>query len=743
MYMKTRFKRRKIPLLAGTILITGVLFGQGTRVDINFDVKHSVGGISEFEREKFITMHGNFTSRDWDGNNFTDNLVGHFLEGYNAWFGRDTGGITWFANQVDEDPERPGQIDLDNLKARGAQVRSEYAAKTSIHPHAERNLGLILAGQYYPFWPGSKTKPYDGETPWAFKDGFATGEYMGQYINEFHGNGGAPAPTIVEVMNEPMWHFVTHPSDFTSTPLEIAQFHNDVADGIRAVVNSDVLIGGYTTAFPDFEKQDFKRWEERWKLFMDEAGEKMDFWSIHLYDFPTFGGKALYRKGSNMEATFDMMEHYSVLSLGVAKPFVISEYGAQRHDYFNEFWSPFKDWLFLKSVSAMMMTFMERPHLMLKTIPFIVEKAEWGRNPDNGVPHSTRLLRQGKEAAGETGEEWVYTDMILFFELWKNVQGTRVDSHPSDPDMQVDAFVDGKKAYVAINNLNFVPEAISLNTFGAEDNTLENVEIKHLHLVGNTPVIDVRELNEAPESVEIGAEATMILEYTFSDEITIDQTSDEVKYYAEEYYKPIVSSKTEVFHINGVTTGDQGEAMLRLGIGRDHGSSLRPTVTVNDTEVSVPSDWKGYDQKTRDRFFGVIEIPVPYELLQNDNTVAVTFDDDGGHIGSVAMQVFGFSRTISRTKAPDEVTAVDNRSHHLPVLRVYPNPSNGSINIDLPQVRSVSQLSIYSVDGQAVLERSINSQERQSIRIDSLSSGIYSILWNTRDKVLKQKLVIR
>ena len=741
--MNTKFKHRKAALLVGMTLTTGILSGQGTIVDVNFDVKHSVGGISEFEREKFITMHGNLTSRDWDGNNFTDNLVGHFLDEYNAYFGRDTGGITWIANQVDEDPERPGQIDLGNLQARGALVRNEYASKTSLHPYAEKNLGLILAGQYYPFWPGSKTKPYDGETPWAFKDGFATGEYMGQYINAFHGNGGAPTPTIVEVMNEPMWHFVTQPSDFTSTPLEIAQFHNDVADGIRAVVNSDVLIGGYTTAFPDFEKQDFKRWEERWKLFMDEAGEKMDFWSIHLYDFPTFGGKAFYRKGSNMEATFDMMEHYSMLSLGVAKPFVISEYGSQRHDHFNEFWSPFKDWLFLKSVSAMMMTFMERPHLMLKTIPFIVEKAEWGRSPDTGVPHDTRLLRQRKEAAGETGEEWVFTDMILFFELWKNVQGTRVDSHPSDPDIQVDAFVDGNKAYVVLNNLDFEPVTVSLSTFGVENTTLEKVEIKHLHLVGNAPVVDVQELNEAPGSVEIDAEATMIHEYTFSSEIIIDQASDEVKYYAEEYYKPIESGKAEVFHINGVTTGDLGEAVLRLGIGRDHGSSLKPTVTVNATEVSVPSDWKGYDQGTRERFFGVIEIPVPYELLQSDNTVSVMFDDDGGHIGSVTMQVFEFSRTISRTTAPDQVTSVDDRSHDLPVIRVYPNPSNGSINIDLPQAGSVSKLSIYSVDGQTVFERSINSQDRQSIQVDSLSSGIYSILWNTRDKILKQKLVIR
>ena len=740
--MKNGVKGRKQALLVGMTLATGVLFGQGTIVDINLDVRHSVGGISEFEREKFITMHGNFTSRDWDGNNFTDDLLGDFLEGYNAYFGRDTGGITWFAHQVDEDPERPGQIDLDNLKARGAQVRSQYAAKTSIHPYASRNTGLVLAAQYYPFWPGSMTNPYDGETPWSYKDGAATGEYMGQFINEFFGNDGPPRPRLVEVMNEPMYHFITQPGDFTSTPEEIAKFHNDVADGIRAVVTEDVLIGGYTTAFPDFEKQDFKRWENRWKLFMDRAGEKMDFWSIHLYDFPAFGGKELYRKGSNMEATFDMMEHYSMLSFGVAKPFVISEYGAQSHDFFNEPWSPFEDWLFLKSVSAMMMTFMERPHLMYKTIPFMVEKAEWGRLP-SGAPHGTRLLRQKKEGEGETGEEWVYTDMILFFELWKDVQGIRVDSHPSDPDIQVDAFVDDHKAYVILNNLNFDPEKIVLNALGIENNPLERVVIKHLHLAGNTPLVEVKELEEAPKSVEIGTEATMVIEYTFANQIVVDQTSDEVKYYAEEYYKPILSGQAEVFHINGVTTGDQGEAVLRLGIGRDHGHSLRPLVTVNNTEVTVPTDWKGYDQKSRDRFFGVIEIPVPYELLKNDNTISVKFDENGGHIGSVTMQVFEFSRAIQRTEATDVIAAVGDALPALPELKVYPNPSNGSIHIDLPQAGPASRISIYAMDGKVVIERLIDSQINRSIRIDSLPRGIYSILWNTDNKILRQKLVIK
>ncbi len=45
-------------------------------------------------------------------------------------------------------------------------------------------------------------------------------------------------------------------------------------------------VGGYCTAFPDFKLQDFGRWNARWKQFIDIAGKDMDFFTIHLYDFP-------------------------------------------------------------------------------------------------------------------------------------------------------------------------------------------------------------------------------------------------------------------------------------------------------------------------------------------------------------------------------------------------------------------------------------------------------------------------
>lgn len=141
----------------------------------------------------------------------------------------------------------------------------------------------------------------------------------------------------------------------------------------------------------------------------------------------------------------------------------------------------------------------------------------------------------------------------------------------------------------------------------------------------------------------------MILEYTFADNVPINKTSKEVKYYATEYNKTIQASSPIQFQINDVQVPESGEAVLRLGLGREHGKTLRPKVLVNGTEVVVPANFRGDDQKDRDVFFGVIEIDVPVNILQSNNTIAITFPESGGHVSSVAMQVFTFNGDVERS----------------------------------------------------------------------------------------------
>ncbi len=684
-------------------------------VNVNLNVKHSVENFSEFDRAKFITIHANQGSNEWEGDNFSSDLRDDFLNGYDVYLGRDTGGITWNLNQAQQDPSRPGYADPTDIVSRGTYYSSLFASNTALHPYENRK-NLVIAGQLHPFWTGESQRA-TGQG-WELANATAVGEYMGHYINEFHGGNGQKIPAYVEVINEPAYEALGGKLDYTNSIQEIADFHVEVADAIR-IQAPNLKIGGYTAAFPDFEVGDFQRWHNRWKLFMDVAGDKMDFWSIHLYDFPSIrNGQKELRSGSNIEATFDMLEHYSKLSFDVVKPIVISEYGAQMHDYAREKWSPFRDWLHIKASSSQLMSFLERPETIASAINFIIVKAEWGYDGALDIPYNHRLMRKENEPSSYTGE-WVYTDMVKFYQLWQNVEGTRVDTTSDDLDIQVDAYVKDNKGYVILNNLNFEPTTINLNVFDEANRDVNSILKRHLTLSGNMPVLNEETLTSFIPSVELGAESTMILEYTFNDVIPIDKTSDEKKYYATSYLKPINANQDITFNINDVSKATTyGEAVLRIGVGREHGKSLHPTVKINNQDITVPTDWRGYDQAERERFFGVLEIPVSFDLFQTNNTVSIQFNDDGGHVSSVSMQVFSFSHNI-RELSPYLFPSDNYKIKSIGVT--CPDKSNGEIEIGT-RVRHNYTL---TVSGNGIND-SFNFIN--NLKIKDLSTGTYKLV---------------
>ena len=256
------------------------------------------------------------------------------------------------------------------------------------------------------------------------------------------------------------------------------------------------------------------------------------------------------------------------------------------------------------------------------------------------------MMRKANEPNSYTGD-WQWTDYIKFYELWKDVNGSRVDSVDNNINIQTDAYVNGNKAYVILNNLSTDVEKINLNLNGVTNNPVESVKVRHLFNNGNgADLTTSNHTFDLNSSLEIQPEATMIAEYTFKNDVVIDENSNETKYYADKYLQPISASDTNSFAIDGVSETKNGEAILRIGVGRDHNSSLTPEITINGTKIDSPVEYRGDDQLDRDRFFGVLEVKVPYDLIQANNTVDITFPDNGGHISSLAMQVFNFSDDI-------------------------------------------------------------------------------------------------
>ncbi|WP_026970827.1 hypothetical protein [Aliagarivorans marinus] len=628
-------------LLANVVLMSGYAHAS-SQVFVDVNVEHSVGGISEFDRSKYITVHSMSATTDWDGD---EDKLDYLFNDMDAYFGRDNGSLPWWATLVDQDPNRPGYADPNSIAELGKQQRLEDYGKDKAYQHKyEDRFHVMVGGQMNQLWLGNHT----GKDGWTFKNTDAIGEYMGRFLNEFYRDEGQdptqghPRPKYLEVLNEPLWEVVdTHGGD----PLDVFVFHNEVAEAIRKH-NDDVMIGGYTTAFPWFDDKKFAHWNERMKLFIDTSAEYMDFFSVHFYDFGYLNrdrGVANFR-GGRIEATLDMMEQYQMLKLGEIKPLLISEYGGRDHKTEQRVWSARNDWQTMKSFSPMMLQFMAKPDQIVKAIPFSLMKAEW--SGDGGRNYPWRLMRHADEKGGEEGDHYVFSHIIKFYQLWSEVNGTRVDTRSDNADLLVDSYVDGEKAYVIISNLIDEDAEVSVNMANTPQSQLAGVTLKHLHFANWEPTLTVSEHSDLPESITIGAEGTVVIEYSYKQPLETNERAIERKYYADSYLHEIKKNAPINFQISDVKTNEFGEAVLRLSFGRKHRRSKQPVVTVNGTEIAVPENFAGDMQKKRPQFFSMLEIPVPNALLKEDNQISVTFPDKGGFVTTATLQTFEFSADI-------------------------------------------------------------------------------------------------
>ncbi len=633
-----------------------------TNVHINLDTKHTVGDISSFERSKWIVVHESTSGGELNSEpDKRDYLMGDL----DAYYGRETGHVTTEVSS--RTPEA--------MVGAGSSYRTTYGNNTDWQKY-EHKEGLVIGNQHRIYEEMSATE---------------AGLRSGTYLKNYFGTGGTDGrlpPVVFELLNEPL--FPLHdfpPAGKPKVPIsEIFEYHKEMATKIKEI-SPETKVAGYVAAFSIFEENNFNRWTERWKSYIDLSGDELDVYSFHFYDFPGINnGIEQYRKGANNEATLDMVEHYTKL-VNKEKPILISEYGSQLHDWYDQPWSSYRDWLVLKATNSMLLQFMERPDRIMKTVPFTIIKGEWGfgNGSNNGYPYYWRMMRKANEPESYSGD-WVWTEYIKFYELWANVNGTRVDTKPDDINIQVDAFVDGNKAYIIVNNLMPSEKPFHPKISGIGTNQISSLSVKNLYWDGEKVVFSETDYTYSDDlTLDLQPEATMVLEYTLINDVVVDNTSDETKYYADKYLQPILANTPQTYQVTGVTTANDGEAVLRIGIGRNKNQSRTPEVKVNGTTLESEMLYRGDDQAQRPLFFGLLEIEVPYDLIQSVNTVEVTFPDAGGHVSSLGLQIFNFSRAIIRTEIESlrldltQITIASGKSRKLTATIAPVNASNKKV----------------------------------------------------------------
>lgn len=602
-------KRISIFWVLAVILLSiqSAAFSQGV-ITIDHKTQRFVGSESAFNRSKYLTFHSWFKDRDAD--------------------------FEKFKKEYSIDPNYNGSRLFNNPGGRH---------KNGIYPEVSKNFKDIREVSDFVSTASPKFFFYDKNVDYSEKDMSQFSKKAAQYAADYFRYEADFVPKYYEPFNEPM----IHAGDFlgegkkskdrnVKVETVIDQMINYHVDVIRAIKSTPELknmkVGGFGSAFPEFEANDFGLWNARFKKFIDATGTDIDFYALHLYDGSGVNNKNGSRSGANSEAILDLLEAYSYIKLGVVKPYAITEYGRLVPDQPNYQtkgnYVPLVNAQAVRSQLHFVMNFIERGDQLLLSVPFTVGK----QGPTSTYSKSSLWVKQ-------TDGSYELSQRKYFFEVWKDVKGDRVCINSTNIDVQSLAFVDGKQLFVVLNNLNPSTQHVDLNLLDLDG--LRNVELKRLTIYENKlPELSVEKQDYLPQSIDLRYGETVVLTCNFAAPVKFSNQVYCKKYYADTYLQPIKSKKTVIFSIQNVETKN-AEATLRLGVGRDHGLSLKPEIKINGKRIEICRDViRGYDQLIRKRFFGVLEIPVDAACLTSgENKVEVSFPDDGGHIASVILQV--------------------------------------------------------------------------------------------------------
>ncbi|NMH86574.1 T9SS type A sorting domain-containing protein [Flavivirga algicola] len=646
---------------------------QEVSVKIDFNCQRYLGDVSELDRTKYFSMHSSSTDTEHTTFKLDYNVTG----GRGFW-----GPFSYANNQTGSVGVYPADRNgNDNLRA----VREGFVATE--HP---RN---------------------------AFIDGLnviSAGDWVVEYFKDFVDQNGRNE--FFEVMNEPF----VHADDFYSGPWsntendrikkQMAEMYGEVGKRIHETPALDHMkVIGYSSAWPSMELNDFGHWNENMKMFMDTAGENMFGFSTHLYDGVNVTGQDTKRSGSNSEAILDLIENYSYVKWNMVKPHAITEYGAIEKGYGDDY-SDIASVQTVQAINHILFNLLEREDKLVNSIPFITGKATWHITAENNYQPYQAVLFKPTNIGEPTPAGWEYTPRIHFYELWKDVKGKRVMITSDNPDVQAQAFADNQKLFVALNNLDDNTQTANL-TMLSNLSGLVDVKIKALKIYPQTmPDMSIETVTSAPGSIDLIKGETVVLEYTFSDPIEFDNALRRKTYYSDVHLQPISANSEIQFAFDNVETGN-GFATLRMSIGRKHNVSKKPIVNINGITIEVPDNWKGYDQANRDDFFGMIEIPFSAVILQETNTVSITFPDSGGNVSSLVLSVELYDN------APDTGILASAQS----TGNACVGQSNGIITLNPLVVGSFD----VSVTGNGVNHSGSFSA---TYNIENLASGTYTVV---------------
>ena len=156
-------------------------------VDINLNIKHSVENISDFGRDRHMTIHASATESDW---NREEDKFDYLINDLGVYFGRETGSATWKNQLVEEDPNHKGWPNEAQMKEVATGLKKWVDSPDFIkrRQYRAKSKNMIMGiNDTSPMYSGLSWFPTfgKGKGGWSVKDVDAGAEWTSLYLDNF------------------------------------------------------------------------------------------------------------------------------------------------------------------------------------------------------------------------------------------------------------------------------------------------------------------------------------------------------------------------------------------------------------------------------------------------------------------------------------------------------------------------------------------------------------------------------
>lgn len=604
------------------------------------ETTRAIQGISTVERPRYFCVADggqNFDARIKD-----KAIYDYLVHDLDVSFGRSLGLVKNTAKLIGEDPRRPGFANISKLKEKkavepSAQMKKDFGPNFNVALHGAHNGFPEFMGKYT-----NEQASHDPEHSQYIPENIeAAAELSASILKYTFSDWDRPA--FYELVNEPHWSF---PND-----QHFADWHLKTMEKVHALT-PNVKVGGLCSPVCSFYRNNYKSFGGL-KSFIDLTLGKMDFYSFHVYDYHSWKDgefKGRMQSGLPLEGTLDLVPNYTYNAFGKDVEMVVSETGGYngarpkgtfdgelcateilKEHYPNaelDSWDmemkkrSIVAFAHVSSILANTLSFIDHPHTLQKAVPFLL--------PTTWNWDSTYYAQLYVPYNYTDKTRWVEQDMTAFYKYFRGLNGRRVKALCADPDLQVRAFVDGSKLYLAVNNQSFGSESISL-----EGLDVKRVQIRHLGRQADFSLSYTEETVPTPSQMEVAGRESLMIIADFGKPVRERKSVNEVVCYGDKVTVPMAEAQ---FSIQVPMDKKIDYAQLRIGLTRPPEAEKTPVVTLNGKKLVVPME----DSAARfvDREYAITKlIPVdPADLLEN-NRVTVSFTDgNDGYVGTAVIR---------------------------------------------------------------------------------------------------------